>query len=282
MERPADDGRRSPDKPKKHHDMTPAAAVRSPLIGLALLAPNFAIGSEPNQADQAAMAEEIRVVFNNVCAACHGPHGEGRQEFKAPSIAGLPSWYVVIQLDKFRTGARGSHAADLEGFQMQAMAKILKPEWIEGMAKHIESLKAHVTVSTVGGNPEFGRVRYEQDCMPCHRYNGQGEKVFRSAPLTTLSDWYLAAALEKYRTGVRGEDIAIDPDAWKMHKQVEHMPQDSILDMAAYIAELAETYPPGVRKGRVRRSLILPAAPPAEEPEFNPFEEAQSKEREGE
>ena len=48
------------------------------------------------------------VTFANLCAACHGVCGEGNLALRTPSIAGLPEWYVRQELEKFRSGQRGS------------------------------------------------------------------------------------------------------------------------------------------------------------------------------
>ena len=34
------------------------------------------------------------------CRPCHGPQGYGNPKIQAPSIAGLPAWYVEAQLGK--------------------------------------------------------------------------------------------------------------------------------------------------------------------------------------
>lgn len=62
------------------------------------------------------------------CVACHGPKGEGNVALKAPPIAGLPDWYVVAQLIKFKSGVRGTHPKDVEGAQMRPMAMALADE----------------------------------------------------------------------------------------------------------------------------------------------------------
>ena len=46
-----------------------------------------------------------QIIFQNLCATCHGTKGEGKAEVKSPSIASLPAWYVERQLENFqRTG----------------------------------------------------------------------------------------------------------------------------------------------------------------------------------
>ncbi|MEK6816215.1 MAG: hypothetical protein AABY09_01260, partial [Nanoarchaeota archaeon] len=51
-----------------------------------------------------------------------GQDGLGKPGLGAPAIAGHEAWYIEEQLRKFRSGARGWHAEDLEGLRMKPMA----------------------------------------------------------------------------------------------------------------------------------------------------------------
>ncbi len=62
------------------------------------------------------------------CSACHGPDGGGNEALKAPRLAGQADWYLLAQLAKFRSGARGAHKDDVTGAQMRAMASTLVDE----------------------------------------------------------------------------------------------------------------------------------------------------------
>lgn len=193
-------------------------------------------------------AAEVTEIFKNVCATCHGLAGEGNQEIGAPSIAGMPAWYAELQLTKYRNGVRGNHPDDLEGVQMRAMAAALQEEWLKPLSEHVAALAPIPTENTLGGDPDAHAWVYADYCMACHRFNGGGERVFRSAPLTNLPDWYLASALRKYRAGIRGADAIADNDAWKMHETTQILDEESIVNLVAHIASLAEKFPPGERR----------------------------------
>ncbi len=60
-----------------------------------------------------------------LCAQCHGAEAHGNEMFLAPSIAGLPQWYVVMQLHEFRQGYRGHHFDDISGMRMRPMSLTL-------------------------------------------------------------------------------------------------------------------------------------------------------------
>ena len=76
------------------------------------------------------------------CAACHGPDGQGNHVMKAPKITHLPDWYIVDQLQKFKSGKRGAHAKDAEGMAMRPMAAMLEEVDMKNLAAYIGTLGA--------------------------------------------------------------------------------------------------------------------------------------------
>ena len=67
-------------------------------------------------------------LYTQTCLACHGEDGMGNEVLSSPRLAGMTDWYMVIQLNKFRTGMRGDHPEDVLGLQMVAFAKTLPDE----------------------------------------------------------------------------------------------------------------------------------------------------------
>jgi cytochrome c oxidase subunit 2 len=63
-----------------------------------------------------------------VCAYCHGAAGQGIEQMRAPRLAGMSDWYLVRQLENFKTGVRGGHPQDYYGKQMGFMAATLQDE----------------------------------------------------------------------------------------------------------------------------------------------------------
>jgi cytochrome c553 len=61
-----------------------------------------------------------------LCVACHGPDGRGNDALKAPTLVGQNDWYLVHQLEKFKSKIRGTNAKDVTGAQMLGMAATLK------------------------------------------------------------------------------------------------------------------------------------------------------------
>lgn len=64
----------------------------------------------------------------STCAACHGIDGKGNEALGSPDLTIPNDWYVVTQLENFRSGARGSHPSDIYGMQMRASARLLEDD----------------------------------------------------------------------------------------------------------------------------------------------------------
>ena len=78
------------------------------------------------------------------CAACHGADGAGNEALKSPPIRQLEDWYIVVQLDKFKSGVRGYDASDAQGQQMAGIAKGLADKSaMNDLAAYIQTLPAH-------------------------------------------------------------------------------------------------------------------------------------------
>ena len=72
------------------------------------------------------------------CAACHGAAGEGNEALGAPALQGRSDWYLVNQLNLYKSGYRGSHPEDAAGAQMRLMIGSLES------AADIESVVAYI------------------------------------------------------------------------------------------------------------------------------------------
>jgi|TARA_B100000315_G_scaffold260402_1_gene321456 cytochrome c oxidase subunit 2 len=76
------------------------------------------------------------------CAACHGERGQGNSVLRSPKLANQYYWYIVRQLQAFKSGLRGSHPKDDFGMQMGAMMVLLtSDQQINDVAKYITTLK---------------------------------------------------------------------------------------------------------------------------------------------
>ena len=77
-----------------------------------------------------------------VCAACHGQDAKGLQAMNSPGLTAQQDWYLVRQLQNFKSGVRGSDPKDIFGRQMRPMAMILaNDQAINDVAAYINSLR---------------------------------------------------------------------------------------------------------------------------------------------
>lgn len=204
-----------------------------------------------------------------LCGVCHGSEGHGRKEILAPSIAGLPEWYLVNQLQKFRTGGRGAHPYDLTGLKMRPMARVLdigsrkrnkvdgtwhyeSDKELQAIAQYVSKLKPKQPKDAIeGGDPVKGKSIY-LNCMGCHGQKAEGMVFMRAPSLVHVEGWYMLEQLKKFKSGQRGaEDISkyvpTDPlflsatqtNAMRGIVEATIPNEQAMKDVIAYIREIA-------------------------------------------
>ena len=76
------------------------------------------------------------------CAACHGADASGNEALASPALTGLNDWYLLTQLENFKSGIRGSNPADTYGMQMRASAALLVDEQaMKDVVRYISSMQ---------------------------------------------------------------------------------------------------------------------------------------------
>jgi len=140
------------------------------------------------------------------CAACHGDQAEGKKTLSAPRLAGQNARYLTEQLDNFRSGARGTHADDMQGLMMAVYVKNLNDGDIESLASFLSKLKltGKKNGSTTGDVAQGKRI-YAESCLACHGVEGKGVESLYTPNLRILSASYLERQLDAYRNGWRGD-----------------------------------------------------------------------------
>lgn len=173
-----------------------------------------------------------------VCAACHGPNGEGSKLLNAPRLAGMPAWYTTRQLKNFKAGIRGADPKDIYGTQMRPMAMTLADDAaVDNVSAYIATLKVAKPEATLKGDVEKGKAAYAT-CAACHGPTGAGNEVLNSPPLAGQADWYIERQLAAYKSGLRGSD-AKDSYGMQMRPMAMMLATDeAVRDVAAYIATL--------------------------------------------
>ena len=175
-----------------------------------------------------------------VCAACHGPTGQGNQAMNGPKLAGQEAWYVKRQMQLFQTGARGTAPGDMSGMQMAAMAKgpqLESEAAIDNLVAYIGTLPDEPAAATITGDAEAGKALYAV-CAACHGDKAQGIEAMQGPRLAGQNDWYLAAQIKKYQDGQRGYHDT-DHAGRQMRPMVATLTSDkAINDAVAYINSL--------------------------------------------
>ncbi len=202
-----------------------------------------AFAQEGNSAPAPQVSQEIIHFWNNECATCHGQKGEGIEEAKAPAIAGLPDYYVLEQVAKFRQGLRKGEDDAGSGFvaEMHREAVELEDALFQQLAIHIASLPVKRPKRTVAGDPEAGSQPYQELCASCHGAEAQGDLVKRTPPLHAFQDWYLVEQIRRFRVGLRKPD-ATHGESLQMHAMALRFPS---LDEAREIALYINSHLPG-------------------------------------
>jgi len=182
-------------------------------------------------------ADRGEAVFK-LCAACHGYQGEGNEVLKAPSIAGLPAWYIEAQINKFRSGARGSHPADIPGLRMRPMARTLYSKTdISSVSNFVANLKPMASQPTITGSVIAGEAKFKI-CASCHGTEAKGMQAVSAPPLVFSSDWYLLTQLKNFKNGLRGNDPAKDPTGATMSGMAAILDEKAMHDVIVYIQTL--------------------------------------------
>jgi cytochrome c oxidase subunit 2 len=180
-------------------------------------------------------------LFHQLCSQCHGSEGEGFRLALAPSIAGLPEWYVQRQLDGFRAGHRGRHFDDISGMRMRPMARVLEAEDVAHTAAFVASMPiAHPEPELEGGDATKGQALYAP-CIACHGLDGTGNQALGSPPINHQNDWYLLTQLQHFKAGVRGTAPGDMQGALMRPMSMTLADEQAMKDVIAFIMTLSKT-----------------------------------------
>lgn len=173
-----------------------------------------------------------------VCAACHGPQGEGLVALNAPKIAGQDAWYLRSSLRNYKAGIRGSDPDDTYGLQMAPMAATLVDDAaIENVIAHIGTFPDNPAPETVEGNAAAGERAYAV-CAYCHGADGMGVQAMNAPRLAGMTDWYIERQLHLFRDGDRGAHPS-DFYGFQMSFMAKNLrDEQAVKDLVAYINTL--------------------------------------------
>lgn len=93
--------------------------------------------SDPSKSGNAALGSRM---YQAKCGACHGGQAEGNQAMNSPRLRQQLASYLLLQVNHFKQGIRGSAPDDRFGKQMKMMAGTVNETELLDVIAHISSL----------------------------------------------------------------------------------------------------------------------------------------------
>jgi cytochrome c553 len=204
-------------------------AALAALLAFAAASPTV-VRAEENQHHRGEQLFEL-------CLQCHGAHAEGNRLALAPNIAGLPEWYLLAQLQNFKSGVRGTHPEDVGGLRMYPMSQTLKTEAdMKAVAAYVAALPHVEPEPTLTGGDAAKGAQYYAVCQACHGPDGGGNQAVGSPRIAGQADWYILSSLQKFKAGTRGTY----PNAAIMRGMAGTLPDEQAMkDVIAHIQSIS-------------------------------------------
>jgi cytochrome c oxidase subunit 2 len=193
------------------------------------------------------------------CVFCHGTEAQGNDRRDGPAIAGLPTWYIELQMKNFRDGIRGGVPEDLPGQVMHFTRGLMRDDaTIARVAEYVSGLESGLPMAgnaigarpyiwdapyagldpSITGNADAGQQTYSTICVACHGADGIGNELLGAADLRFLSEIYMARQLMYFRDGIRGAHPQ-DTRGAQMAVMAKILTTDqAVADVIAYIQTL--------------------------------------------
>ena len=174
---------------------------------------------------------EIARMANQVCASCHGPHGDSISP-AFPRLSGQNAAYIEAQLKSFKDQTRGDPYAQA---YMWGMASQLDEAAMKRLADYYAAQKPH---RSKPGNPALmsaGQRIFDSGiadagiapCASCHGENAQGKDAIPR--LAGQHPEYLVKQLAAFKSLQRA-------NAPVMHVMTQNMTFDQMQAVAQYAA----------------------------------------------
>jgi cytochrome c553 len=135
------------------------------------------------------------------CMLCHS----NKEAQRGPILHGMEMWYLMDQLEKFRSGVRGKLASNRSEYLMGAGSRKIKDDFeLAYVANWFSEQDPLPAIRTVQGSLEEGKEYFNQRCASCHGGNGEGNRLLNAPSLQRLEGWYFLEQMRKFRSGERG------------------------------------------------------------------------------
>jgi len=135
------------------------------------------------------------------CMLCHS----NKEAQRGPILHGMEMWYLMDQLEKFRSGVRGKLASNRSEYLMGVGARKIKDDFeLAYVANWFSEQDPLPAIRTVQGSLEEGKEYFNQRCASCHGGNGEGNRLLNAPSLQRLEGWYFLEQRREFRSGERG------------------------------------------------------------------------------
>lgn len=188
--------------------------------------------------------------INGVCAACHGPLGQGGKKGEYPRIAGMSFEYLQEQLLKFKARKRHNMpmfpyteerelpdgdvvhvAAYVSQLKLDTKPPVFRED--EDALVRLQAMDKVFNVPRTEGDVDAGAKVYKTECASCHGAQGQGKK---GTPL--LAGQYTQYLKRQIGLFTKGERIH-DEDLKNPSQDVlNQLKAEEIRDILAYLSTL--------------------------------------------
>lgn len=189
------------------------------------------------ETDQSLAVREGRALYQQGCATCHGPNGEGTAQ--APTLIGVGAAAVDFQV--------GTGRMPLAAYGAQAERK--PPRYtqaeIDQMAAFVDSLGGGPPVPTVNladGDLTLGGELFRTNCSSCHNFAGSGGALTYGKYAPNLREATPVQVAEAIRTGPESMPV-FGPQQFDQHQL------NSIVKYVNHVTE-KEPNPGGFGLGR--------------------------------
>lgn len=188
------------------------------------------------------------VLYEQMCAVCHGKTGEGYAADRAPAI-GYPDFLAAVTDEFLRTAIRNGRAGTTMSAWGRERGGPLDREQVDALIAYVRSLRHAPAIEldegVARGDARRGAALFSKECASCHGARGTGGEYVQVGDqelLRTATNGFLRDAIRAGRSGT-----PMDPFGAKLGK-------DGVEDLVTFLRSL--------EKMRDPLALPTPARPP--------------------
>ena len=166
-----------------------------------------------------------------MCAGCHLLSGSGKNDGSFPQLAGQHSSVIIKQIDDIKNGLRDNPPMYPFAAALTDNQKIIDiATYLEGLCQAADQGK--YTGLDKKDLAEIGKNLYQDNCVECHKDQGQGDALKFYPKLAGQHYGYVLRELHLIQKNLRRNG---NPD---MIKLLQNYNEQQLKSLAVYISEL--------------------------------------------